>query len=82
MLKDFLCSLRQQKESEIWAYQQNFNGKEPKNAEQVRVDMAVAISQRNMLAMLENLPVAVAAMEQVFEAQKKQAVAFAEAQKG
>jgi len=82
VLRDFLNSLRMQKEAEIWGYQSNFNGKEPKSAEAVKTDMAVLLAQRNLIAMIETLPTAIASIEMVLEKQKQQAVAFAKAQEG
>ena len=78
VLKDFLNSLRNQKEAELWQYQGSLNGKDPMI---VKTEVAVMIAQRNILAMLENLPMAVEAVEQVLEAQKRQKENFEKSQK-
>ena len=78
VLKDFLSSLRNQKEAEIWQYQGSLNGKDPVI---VKTEVAIMIAQRNLLAMLENLPAAVEAVEQVLEAQKRQQENFAKSQR-
>jgi hypothetical protein len=77
VLLSFLSSLRKQKEAEVWMYQQSVNGKEGNS---VKVEIAVMLAQRNLIAMLETLPEAVSAVESVIERQKEQAHAFQKAQ--
>jgi len=76
VLHSFLSSLRIQKEAEIWGYQ-NKNGE---TSDEFKAKMMVALAQRNMIAMLENLPMAVDSLEMVLDAQKKQKDNFAKSQ--
>jgi hypothetical protein len=58
-------------------YQQSVNGKEGNS---VKVEIAVMLAQRNLIAMLETLPEAISAVEAVIEKQKEQAHTFQKAQ--
>jgi hypothetical protein len=77
VLHNFLSSLRIQKETEVWMYQNSLNGKD---SLLVKTEVAVMIAQRNLIAMLENLPEAVSSVEKVLESQKVQAETFRKAQ--
>jgi hypothetical protein len=67
-----------QKEGEIFAY--SMNGAKDKNNEQFRTDMSVMIAQRNLIAMLENLPMAIQAVEDTIAKQKEQGDLFKKSQ--
>lgn len=58
-------------------YQNSLNGKD---SLLVKTEVAVMIAQRNLIAMLENLPEAVSSVEKVLESQKVQAETFRKAQ--
>ena len=77
VLHSFLSSLRIQKETEVWQYQSSISSKEPQIA---KVELAVMLAQRNLIAMLENLPAAVSAVEVTLEQQKEKAQAFVKSQ--
>lgn len=77
ILLSFLSSLRGQKENEVWAYQGSVNGKD---AVVAKTELAVMISQRNLITMLENLPQAIQMLEDTIEKQKQQAQTFAKSQ--
>src|SRR5215472_3730662 len=77
-LQGFLNSLRLQKEAEIWQY--SMNGLKEKTAEVYKTEISIMIAQRNLLAMLEQLPLAVQTIEDNIEKQKVQAEAFRKAQ--
>lgn len=77
MLHSFLSSLRMQKEAEVWQYQGSVKTVEP---QVVKTEVAVMIAQRNLIAMLENLPAAVAAVEATIAEQKAQAERFKKSQ--
>ncbi|HEY4797730.1 MAG TPA: hypothetical protein VII99_01520 [Bacteroidia bacterium] len=47
-----------------------------------KTQFLVAIAQRNLIAMLENLPDAIDSVESVLQRQKEQAEKFAKAQEG
>lgn len=77
VLLSFLNSLRLQKESEVWVYQNALNGKDPVL---VKTELAVMIAQRNLIAMLENLPDAISAIEATITKQKEDAAKFKKSQ--
>jgi len=56
------------------------NGLKEKTAEVYKTEISIMIAQRNLLAMLEQLPLAVQTIEDNIEKQKVQAEAFRKAQ--
>lgn len=81
ILLSFLSSLRKQKEAEIFNSQaalvQSSNGKTDST---MRTELAVMIAQRNIAAMIENLPLVVHEVQATLERQKLQAEAFKKSQ--
>lgn len=82
VLLNFLSSIRKQKEAEIFSMQGAITSDDEKVRTNFGPKIAMAIIQRNTIAMIENLPSVVASIEEQAELQKAAQAAFKEAQKG